>query len=101
VKNLTSFNHFLDSFGSGEFNDDSPITEATISIANKNVTKNGQDLQLVTIHHFGNYFGQELSAAKTILHLNFTWQIYGNHDGYPIRYGDNFDILWNIWRPIS
>ena len=101
VKNLTSFNHFLDSFGSGEFNDDSPITEATISIANKNVTKNGQDLQLVTIRHFGNYFGQELSAAKTILYMNSTWQIYGDHDGYPIRYGDNFDILWNIWRPIS
>ena len=101
MKNLTRFNHFLDLFGSGEYNDDSSVREATISIAHKNVTKNGQDLQLVTIRNFGNYFGQELSAAKTILYMNSTWQIYGDHDGYPIRYGDNFDILWNIWRPIS
>jgi len=101
VQNLTRFNHLLDFLGSVEFDYHSGIREATISIANKNVTKNGQDLQLVTIHHFGNYFGQQLSGAKTIFHLNSTMHMYADHDGYPIRYGDNFDILWNIWRPIS
>ena len=101
VQNLTRFNQLLDSLGSGELNDESPVTEATISITNKNVTKNGQDLQLVTIRNFGNYFGQELSVSKTIFYLNSTLHIYADHDAYPIRYGDNVDILWNIWRPIS
>jgi len=101
VQNLTRFNHLLDFLGSVEFDYDSGVREGTISIANKNVTKNGQDLQLVTIHHFGNYFGQQLSGSKTIFHLNSTMHIFADHDGYPIRYGDNFDILWNIWRPIS
>ena len=101
VFNVTGLYDFLDDIKTGELIDDTSIHDATYSFTKKNVTRNEQDLEMVTIHHQGVYNGVNLAISKTSVTPSDTWRLIANSEGYPIRYGDHFDFLWIIYRPIS
>ena len=101
ISNLSLINDYLDDIKSGELVDDPSIHEATYSFTKKNVTRNEQDLEMVTVRHQGVYNGLKLTVSKTLLSPDNTWSIISDSDGFPIHSGDHFDFLWIILRPIS
>ena len=106
LSHLGHLSDLIANYMNGGWNDSDPDNLATLSITSKNITKNGKSLEWVTIHHSGTYLGPNLVASKTALYspaLNFKWYwlLSAYHDGYPITYGDKFDLLWNIFRPIG
>ena len=79
---------------------------ATFSVSSENVTRNGQDLEWATIHHSGTYFGPDTVVSNSVLlsptpQETGTFLLMSYHDGYPLTYGDQFDISWNVLTPIS
>jgi len=101
ISNLSIINDYLDDIKNGELIDDPSIHDATYSFTKKNVTRNEQDLEMVTVRHQGVFNGISLTVSKSLLSPDNTWSILSDSDGYPMRPGDHFDFLWIILRPIS
>ncbi len=101
VSNLSALNDYLDDIESGEVIDDTTFRDATYSFTKKNVTRNEQDLEMITIRDQGVYNGVNLAVSKTLLAPEDSWRLITDTDGYPIHKGDHFDFLWIILRPIS
>ena len=106
---LSSPEHFygiIAKFMDSGWIDSDPHNIAVFSVSRENVTKNGQSLEWIEIQHNGVYLGPNTVASKTNLlspftNYKFNWVLNAYHDGYPIAYGDKFDILWNVLRPIT
>jgi len=101
ISNLSVINDYLDEIKSGELIDDPSIHDATYSFTKKNVTRNEQDLEMITVRHQGVFNGISLTVSKTLLSPDNTWSIISDSDGYPMLPEDHFDFLWVILRPIS
>ena len=101
LSNLTAFNYYLDDIKDGKSINDPTIHNASYSFTKKNVTRNEQDLEMVTVRYQGVYNGVNLAVSKTSLSPSDTWRLIADTDGYPMHKGDHFDFLWTILRPIS
>jgi len=102
--NPTNFNDVISKYMDIGWVDFDPRNLGTISISSENVTRNGQDLSWTTINSSGTYYGPDLVVSNTLILTPDPNEVgrtllRSYHDGYPIAYGDNFSILWNVLKP--